>query len=96
MVSMPKLTRRCFLKSAGMSSLMLAASPLAAFQPNREEILFLNIFPFHPFEDERTCPKRPRPPIKVGDTIRFLPKLRLDGYVTIDEPEDFLNHIILY
>jgi hypothetical protein len=93
------LTRRKFLKTAGAGSLLLAASPLSLLSATSKTAPeFLNIFPLHSLEELIRFNFNggyPAPSVKIGETIRFMPMVSLDGYNAIDEGDDVFNHIIL-
>ena len=94
------LTRRNFLKTVGMGGLMLATSPLLSMPKSSVTPETLNCFPFHPtewntfFNNKTKLPVK-KQPVKVGDTIRFLPEVIIDGFSAIDEGDNFFRHIIL-
>lgn len=91
-----QLTRRAFLKTAGLGSILLTTSPRSLIPRKLTGPNIINIFPMYSSElylDEAGISLAPT--VRTGDKIRFLPVLDLDGFVATNGQENYFSHIIL-
>ena len=91
-----QLTRRAFLKTAGLGSILLTTSPRSLIPRKLTGPNIINIFPM--YSSESYCDEAgisSSPTVIAGDKIRFLPVLDLDGFVATKGHENYFSHIIL-
>ena len=95
-LKMTEVTRRKFMNMVGIGALTLLTSPTKLFARKPLKSAYLNIFPFHRDEyHSLISPRIPKPTVRIGDRIRFIPEIDFHGFSETDNNDLYFEHVIL-